>query len=200
MDFQTITVQEAPETAPPGQLPRSVDVVLEGALVDLAKPGDRVSVVGIYRAAPQKATGQITGLLRAVVVANNVEVLSGQAVAIRSTPAEIQAMRAFVAKQTRIVHKKDRRGRDVKDGAGNPVVDRKKTLEARWGLLRALGDSLAPSIWGHELVKQALILQLLGGVGKTLENGTQLRGECPGPTCSPARDSCGTPCTPAFVA
>lgn len=44
-------------------------------------------------------------------------------------------------------------------------------------LFKKLIDSLAPSIFGHDKIKEALLLQLVGGMKKKLEEGVIIRGD-----------------------
>ncbi|XP_019947501.1 DNA replication licensing factor MCM3 [Paralichthys olivaceus] len=75
-DHQTITVQEMPEKAPAGQLPRSVDIILDNDLVDVVKPGDRVQVIGTYRCLPGKKGGFTSGTFRTIMIACHVKQMS----------------------------------------------------------------------------------------------------------------------------
>ena len=145
-DHQKISVQEMPETAPAGQLPRSVDVILDDDLVDLTKPGDRIQIVGVYRALG--GAGNASASFRTVILANSVYPLHA-----RSTG---------VASQEKLT---DQDIRNI-----NRLSKDKKIFEI-------LSNSLAPSIYGFEYIKKAVLLMLLGGVEKNLDNGTHLRGD-----------------------
>lgn len=75
-DHQTFSIQEMPEKAPAGQLPRSVDIICDHDLVDVCKPGDRVQVIGMYRCLPGKKNGYTTGTFRTVLITNNIQQIS----------------------------------------------------------------------------------------------------------------------------
>ena len=142
-DSQTLTIQEMPESAPLGQLPRSLDVYVENDLVDAVKPGDRVAVVGVYRAL---ASGGSTtnGSFKTLLIANAVRRTSRETGNVSLTAEDISNIRR---------------------------------MSARSDIFHLLSRSLAPSIYGHKFIKQALALLLLGGVEHVLPNGTHLRGE-----------------------
>ncbi|CAI5703711.1 unnamed protein product [Peronospora effusa] len=143
-DYQVISMQETPETAPLGQLPRSCEIIVENDIVDKCKPGDRVRVVGIYRPLGGNNTASTTAVFRTVLIANNVQLMGKEVNGIVMSRDDLVNVREFAKRQ------------DAFD---------------------MLSRSIAPSIYGHGEIKQALLLQLLGGVEKNLENGTHLRGD-----------------------
>ena len=96
-DHQTIVLQEMPEKAPMGQLPRSIELVLDDDLVDRVKPGDRIQVVGVYRALATSANGQSTtsGLFKTVVLVNNVQILGRDVSQLNFLPEDMTNIRAL---------------------------------------------------------------------------------------------------------
>jgi DNA replication licensing factor MCM3 len=100
-DHQTITLQEMPEKAPMGQLPRSIELILDHDLVDRIKPGDRVMVVGVYRALARSSNGQQTssGVFRTVVLVNNVQVMGRDVSHLNFTPQDIRMIRSLATRK-----------------------------------------------------------------------------------------------------
>ena len=47
-NYQTLTLQEAPGSVPAGRVPRYKEVELLGDLIDCARPGEEIDVIGIY--------------------------------------------------------------------------------------------------------------------------------------------------------
>ncbi|KAI0834078.1 MCM-domain-containing protein [Hypoxylon sp. FL0890] len=147
-DHQTISIQEMPERAPAGQLPRGVDVILDDDLVDKLKPGDRVQLVGIFRTLGNRNTNHNSALFKTIILANNIVLLSSKGSGAVATATITDT--------------------DIRNI--NKVAKKKNVFEL-------LSQSLAPSIFGHDYIKKAILLMLLGGMEKNLENGTHLRGD-----------------------
>jgi replicative DNA helicase Mcm len=145
IDSQDLRIQEKPEDLPPGQLPRTLSVKLIGdEIVDVARPGDHVSVVGIVRAFAPSLMGM--GKLRTFILqldANSIEVLGKEP---ESSPASKEEEEKILALSK------------------DPWVHRK------------IMSSIAPSIFGLDHVKEAIMYLLFGGVSKSLPD-VNLRGE-----------------------
>lgn len=137
-----------PERAPAGQLPRGVDVIMDDDLVDSVKPGDRIQLVGIYRSLGNRNAGQGSATFKTLILANHVILLSSKS-------------GGGIAQSTIT----DTDIRNI-----NKVSKKKNVFEL-------LSQSLAPSIYGHDHIKKAILLMLLGGMEKNLANGTHLRGD-----------------------
>ncbi len=89
INYQELRVQERPEDLPPGQLPRSMDVNLTEDLVDIARPGDRVSNTGIVRTRQEMIGSK--GRLRSfelLMDANYVDVVGKEAEVVEISPED----------------------------------------------------------------------------------------------------------------
>lgn len=75
-NHQTVTLQEMPEKAPAGQLPRSIDIICDNDLVDKCKPGDRIQVIGTYRCLPSKQQGFSSCTFRTIIICNNIKCMN----------------------------------------------------------------------------------------------------------------------------
>jgi replicative DNA helicase Mcm len=145
IDSQEFRLQEKPEDLPPGQLPRTLSTKLVGGeIVDVARPGDHVSIVGVVRAFAPSLMGM--GKLRTFILqldANSIEVLGKEPETSPPSPEEEEKIRAL---------------------AKDPWVHRK------------IMNSIAPSIYGYEHIKESIMYLLFGGVSKSLPDIT-VRGE-----------------------
>jgi replicative DNA helicase Mcm len=90
IDSQDLRMQERPEDLPPGQLPRTLHIKLIGSeIVDVARPGDHVSIVGTVRAI--SPTLPRVGKLRTFVLhvdANSIGVLGKEPEIALPSPEE----------------------------------------------------------------------------------------------------------------
>ncbi|MEM2913374.1 MAG: minichromosome maintenance protein MCM [Candidatus Bathyarchaeia archaeon] len=145
VDYQELRIQEYPEDIPPGQTPRSLDIRLLGKdVVDTARPGDRVYVIGVVGA--ESTSYPRTGRARAFTLyidANFIDAAGKEAESLYISPEEEEQILKM---------------------AKDPLIHRK------------IVQSIAPSIYGYEHIKEAIMYLLFGGVPKYLPD-INIRGE-----------------------
>jgi replicative DNA helicase Mcm len=145
INSQELRMQERPEDLPPGQLPRAIAVKLFEDLVDVARPGDRISLTGIVRVQQ--------------------EILS-RGTPLRTFDLFLDANFLDISgKETEIVEITVEEEAQILEMAKDPWVHRK------------LLSSLAPSIYGYDVIKEAILYLLFGAVRKTLPDGVTIRGD-----------------------
>lgn len=152
-DFQMVRLQELPEDLPAGQLPHYVEVTVMGDLVDQCRPGDRIMLTGIVRIEQDQIFSQVkTSLFRLKMEGNNIEYLGGRAGSKEMRTIERIAISTEDEKQIMAIASKP----DAYD---------------------KLIASFAPHVYGHEVIKEAILLLIVGSVTKKLEDGSTRRGD-----------------------
>lgn len=154
IDFQIMRLQELSEDLPPGQLPHYIDVTVRQDLVDNARPGDRIVLTGMVRVEQESVTGVTrghSGLYRLRIEGNNVEFLGGRG---SKTSRKIQREEISPEEEKAI-----------------------KTLAQSPDVYERLIDSFAPHIHGQSLIKEAILLLIVGSNQRLLGDGSKIRGD-----------------------
>jgi replicative DNA helicase Mcm len=153
IDFQMVRLQELPEDLPAGQLPHYIEVTVMSDLVDQCRPGDRIILTGIIRIEQEQLFPQAkTSLFRLRMEGNNIEYLGGRAGSKDTRSVE----RIVISTEDE---------RQIRNIASKPDAYEK------------LIASFAPHIYGHEPIKEAILLLIVGSVTKKLEDGSTRRGD-----------------------
>ena len=154
IDFQILRLQELPEDLPPGQLPHYIDVTIKQDLVDNARPGDRIVLTGVVRIEQEPISGvskMNSGVYRLRIDGNNIEYLGG--------------------KGAKIQRKTERE--EISPEEEKIILALAKSPD----IYQRLIDSFAPHIHGQEMIKEAILLLVVGSTQRLLADGGKIRGD-----------------------
>jgi len=148
VDAQRIEIQEHPETLRHGAHPQGLSVLLMEDLTGKVLPGNRIVLNGVLKSF-QRATASRSGV-------------------VRNTTFDLMVLGNSFESKTREYEEIDLTPEDIRlieQFRGDPTVVDKIVL------------SLAPTIKGMEEEKEAISLQLFGGVEKRHADGIRVRGD-----------------------
>jgi DNA helicase MCM9 len=149
-DYQEIKVQELFKTLKPGNIPRSILVLLEDNLVDICKPGDDVLINGILIQRWKNYGRDERPIIDIAILANNIIVLN---------------KKEFIQKFDVTQENKQEFKKFWKEHS---------MLDARNKLI----ESICPYIYEKNEQKMGMLLAIIGGVPKLMEqDNTKIRGQ-----------------------
>ncbi|KAG2013352.1 ATP dependent DNA helicase [Coprinopsis cinerea AmutBmut pab1-1] len=197
-DWQKVRIQENPSEIPTGSMPRSLDVILRGEMVERAKAGDKCTFTGTFIVVPDVSQLGLPGGNRAELQREASKAAGGATAGVGGSGVtglkslgvrDLQYKTAFLACMVMAsdgLENTNIRGEEAsEEDSGQMFIDSLTTAE--YEELKAminsdhiysrLVQSIAPTVYGHEIVKKGLLLQLMGGVHKQTPEGMHLRGD-----------------------
>ncbi|GAA5939529.1 hypothetical protein JCM3775_004852 [Rhodotorula graminis] len=190
-DRQIVRLQETPDSVPDGQTPHTVSLGLYDELVDTVKPGDRVTVTGIFRSVPVRLNPRqrvIKSLFKTYIDVLHVKKTDKKRMGIDGSTRSGDDRRGVVG----VGMEEDAQGPGtlLGDAAHDVALDdealnedereasahaklkeRRVEISRRPDVYDYLSRSLAPSIFEMDDIKKGILLQLFGGTNKSLTKG-----------------------------
>ncbi|GMN67104.1 hypothetical protein TIFTF001_036163 [Ficus carica] len=190
-DWQRVRMQETSNEIPAGSLPRSLDVILRHEIVEKARAGDTVIFTGTVVVIPdimalaspgERAECRHEGSQQKNSMAGQDGVRGLRALGVRDLSYRL----AFIANSVQICD--GRRDTDIRNRKKDADEDENQQFAAEEldevqrmrntpDFFNKLVDSVAPTIFGHQDIKRAILLMLMGGVHKFTHEGINLRGD-----------------------
>ncbi|EGG06941.1 uncharacterized protein MELLADRAFT_86241 [Melampsora larici-populina 98AG31] len=169
-DWQRVRIQENSNEIPTGSMPRSLDVILRGEMVEKAKAGDKCVFTGTFIVVPDVAQLGLPGVNTEMIrhAGDNGGKGGGGPATMGVSGLKVLGVRGLTYKTAFLacmVQRADSRVNVANVQTLDPDV-----------ILKSV-RSIAPTVYGHEIVKKGILLQLMGGVHKTTHEGINLRGD-----------------------
>ncbi|TGZ85489.1 MCM-domain-containing protein [Ascodesmis nigricans] len=214
VDWQKVRVQENSGEIPTGSMPRTLDIILRGEIVDRAKAGEKCIFTGTLIAVPDVSMLGLPGLkaqaMRDTRNAPRGAETSGvtglKSLGVRDLTYRLAFLACMVTTDTvgvpgsigghnegeeivaRLLRGQpseelDEHGRPVRNQDEYIQTMSKQEVEELRQMVHSdhiyarLVNSIAPTVYGHEVIKKGLLLQLMGGVHKKTPEGMALRGD-----------------------
>ncbi|KAG9075345.1 hypothetical protein FS749_012995, partial [Ceratobasidium sp. UAMH 11750] len=179
-DRQIVRLQETPDVVPAGQTPHTVSLGCYDELVDMCKPGDRITATGIFRAVPVRANPRqraVKALFRTYLDVLHVQRGAAGRLGVDTSTREdserrVGAMGVGGEDEDDVALATDgAEGGEGEDTRAKQMEATLRSISERPDVYELLARSLAPSIWELEDVKKGILLQLFGGTNKSVARG-----------------------------